>query len=115
LLVRWRAGRLLGNRRRSFWWRQGRLLNDRRSRGKGAGWLGRRRRDVLRWGRRRLAGGFFGWFRLVRRRRRGFRGGGFRLNVDDHFSRRLERLRRQGDDRERGDVERDHEDDDDRA
>jgi hypothetical protein len=36
----------------------------------------------------------FGRLRLFGRRRRGFRGRGFRLNIDDHFARRLGRLRR---------------------
>jgi hypothetical protein len=48
-------------------------------------------------------------------RRRGFRGRSFRLDVDDHLSRRFNGFRLQIDDRERSDVERDHDGDDDRA
>jgi hypothetical protein len=57
----------------------------------------------------------FGRLRLSGRRRRSFRGRGFRLNIDDHFVRRFGRFRLQRDDRERGDVERDDESDDERA
>jgi hypothetical protein len=113
-LLHRRRRRLLGDWRRRLRARQRRsLVRLRRGRLLGNGG---RRRDVVRLRRRRLAGGFFGRLRLFRRRRRGFRGRRFRLNVDDHFSRHLERLRRQiRQRRERGDVERDREDDDDRA
>jgi hypothetical protein len=55
----------------------------------------------------------FGRLLLSGRRRRVFGRLSFRLDVDDHFSRRLRRLRRlQIDDRERGGVKRDHNQDD---
>ena len=72
--------------------------------------LGGSRRGVLS-GR-----GLFGRLWLFGRRRRSFRGRSFGLDVDDHFSRRLGRLRRlQIDDRERGGMKRDDDGDDDRA
>ena len=78
------------------------------------GRFNRSRCDILR-RRRRLSLGLFGRLRLFGRRRRSFRGRGFRLNIDDHFVRRFGRFRLQRDDRERGDVERDDESDDERA
>ena len=53
--------------------------------------------------------------RLFGRRRRVFRRRSFRLNVDDDFSRRLGLLRRQRDEQERASVERQHDQDDERA
>src|SRR6185437_15508185 len=99
--------RLLGDRRRRFRRRSG-LFHYRGRR------LDRRRRGGRR--RRRLGRGLFGWLRLRGRRRWGFRGRGSRFDVDDHFSRERERLRRREiDDRKRGGVQRHHTGDDGRA
>ena len=78
------------------------------------GRFNRSRCDIL-WRRRRLSLGLFGRFRFFGRRRRSFRGRGFRLNIDDHFVRRFGRFRLQRDDRERGDVQRDDDSDDERT
>ena len=78
------------------------------------GRFNRSRCDIL-WRRRRLSLGLFGRLRFFGRRRRSFRGRGFRLNIDDHFVRRFGRFRLQRDDRERGDVERDDDSDDERT
>ena len=58
--------------------------------------------------------GLFRRLRRFGRRRRVFSRWGFRLNVDDDFSRGLGRLRRlEIDEEERGGVQRDHDGDDD--
>ena len=57
----------------------------------------------------------FGRLRLFSRRRGVFRRRGFRLDVDDHLRRRLDRPRLQIDDRKRGGVKREHDGDDGRA
>ena len=125
--------RLFGNRRwRRLRRRERRLLNGRR-RGLAGGrrrrllcrrwllgdWRGDRRwrrrlargwRGLLSWLRRGLLGGL----RLVGRRRRVLRRR-FWLNVDDHFPRGLECPRFQGDEEERGGVQRDHDQDDERT
>jgi hypothetical protein len=91
-----------------------RLLDCRRRRDNGARRLDGRGRCVLRRLRRGLDRGCFGRLRRFGRGRCGFRGRSLRLNVDDHFPDRLGRPRRQRDDRERGDMERDHDGDDER-
>ena len=105
--------RLLHGRRRSLGRRRRGLFCRRRLRGNwrgDGGWRRRRARSrggVLSWRRR----GLFGRLRLIGRRHRILRRR-FRLNVDDHFSRRLKLPRLQGDEEERGGVKRDHDQDD---